>query len=200
MSRTQRILGLLSPSRRREYRYRARANQREVGASCRDWWKRQGRSHIDDARTNVFLNLAVETLHSFVGAIAHGVEQRFSFSFASLNVFAGAESGPEDFECRHAPVAILAWMKTLRNNEAEAFGHAGADCGSDRRAEIRRRFARWSWTRRWYAESSKRDGRFRRLRGNFDGFAVSHFTYQNQLRRLAQGGAQERERTDGVSV
>ena len=52
---------------------------------------------------NQLLDFAVEILHSFVRAVAHGVQQRFAFALALLNVLARAQRGLEDFEGGHAP-------------------------------------------------------------------------------------------------
>jgi hypothetical protein len=45
---------------------------------------------IDDALANQSLDLAIEVLHSFRAANAHGIEQGFALALTPFNVFASA--------------------------------------------------------------------------------------------------------------
>src|SRR2546427_314247 len=58
---------------------------------------------LDDAGANELLDFAIEMLHVFGAAIAHGVQQRLAFALALFHVFARAHGGLQDFHCGDAP-------------------------------------------------------------------------------------------------
>src|SRR5216684_6555296 len=82
---------------------------------------------IDDPRADELVYLAVEVLHAFGAAIAHGIEKRLAFAFTFFNVLPRAHRGLEDFHGSNAPLAVLPRKQALGNNAAEGFGEPGAN-------------------------------------------------------------------------
>ncbi len=142
----------------------------------------------------------VEALHSFFRAVAHGIEQRFSFGFAFLHVLARAQRGFQNLEGGDAAGAVGLGNQALRNDVAERFREAPADGGlvgiREDADDALDRFRSVNGVQRGIHQVAG----FRGFQRHFDGFLVAHFADQDQFRRLAQSGAQGQRETGRVGV
>src|SRR6266571_1931130 len=76
---------------------------------------------LDDAGADELLDFAIEMLHAFGRAVAHGIEQRLAFALAFFDVFASAHGGLQDFNRCNAPLSVCFGKQALRNNKRNAF-------------------------------------------------------------------------------
>ena len=116
------------------------------------------------------------------------------------DVFAGAHGGFENFnDCDAAGVVDLG-NEALGDDEAERFGEAGADgllIGERKDADDAfDGFGRVDGVK----SGENQVAGFGGFESDFDGFFVAHFADQNDLGRLAQGGAQGERETWRVAV
>src|ERR1044072_6648896 len=115
-----------------------------------------------------------------------------------LDVFACTWSGTQNLNRSDASAKVRAWNQSLRNDVAKSLGQSRAN-------------GRFLIFRRKTDAAIDQFGRVNRVLGrayevagpsrfqcNFVSFVVAHFADQNDLRRLAQGGAQGRGKVLGV--
>src|SRR5450755_2595713 len=160
----------------------------------------EGRFKIHLFAANHFFDFAVEVLHAFGVAVAHGVEERLAFGFAFFDVFAGAHGGFENFDGGDAALVVFPGEQALRNNIAESFGQTGANgllIGKRKNADnALDGFRSVDGMQRGHDQMSS----FRGFEGDFNRFAVAHFAYENDFGRLAQRGAQGQSKAGRVGM
>src|ERR1044072_1026432 len=115
-----------------------------------------------------------------------------------LDVFACTWSGTQNLNPSDASAKVRAWNQSLRNDVAKSLGQSRAN---DRffifRIKTNDAIDRFGRVNRVQGRKYEVAG-LSRFQCNFSSFVVAHFADQNDLRRLAQGGAQGRGKVVGV--
>src|SRR6266851_10325729 len=150
---------------------------------------------IDNARADEPVNLAVEVLHAFGAAIAHGIEKRFAVAFTLFHVFPRTHSGLEYFHCGDAPLAVLLRKKALGDDVAEGFGEPSANSllvgHRENSNDALDCFRCINGMQRGHDEVA----RFGSFEGDLDGFPVAHFADENDFWRLSTRCAQSQRKS-----
>ena len=152
------------------------------------------------AVANHFFDFAVEVLHAFGVAVAHGIEQDLP-SVSPFSTYSRVRM--VDLRISMAamrPLLSFLGKQALRNDEAESFGEAGADgllIGERENADdTLDGFGSVDGVQSGHDQVAG----FGSFESDFNGFAIAHFADENYFGRLAQGGAQGESETGSVGV